>query len=289
MSFLTKTEQQLAQTPGALDGRTYQIAARATHDATERLRALSGAKVRAAVFGCIHDGMAPPRASKALSEALGEADAHGTPIWFEAGHWPNLPRELPAQFAAALEAFAQSGSVPEDLQLRSQTRAMSMTTRSAVARAASPRRWAKRWTRAPSSDAPWRVRAVCSRHAVPVKATCRRVLRVSGGEGGRDGRAAGSSAGFSGSSGWHDWGPKGRGQLRWYARAGAPMGMRRLGHRVYMPCAGQLWMRGLRVGAARDRERTLRPCVCTVSRRPRDVTRACECEQRAYQCARVHL
>ena len=121
MQFMGGMEAALERTPGALEGRRWQLTARSQHDTGERLpgallpEAGAARTIPTAVFAAVHDGLTPPQAALALSEILGAADVHGGPIWFEAGHWPNLVREQPKMFAAALEEFTRDGRVSSAL------------------------------------------------------------------------------------------------------------------------------------------------------------------------------
>ena len=128
MGFMGNMEAALERAPGAAAGRRWQLAARAQHDTSTRLAGALSAEAGAArtvptaVFAAVHDGLTPPKAAVALSELLGAADVHGGPVWFEAGHWPNLVREQPKMFAEALVAFVGEGCVPAALWSTSEER-----------------------------------------------------------------------------------------------------------------------------------------------------------------------
>lgn len=122
VQYMLDAEEELERDSKAggrlLEGRAWQLRARATYDATARLESGGGSLPRVGILAAAHDDITPPRASASLAEAIPGSEL----VWFADGaHWPNLARDEPRRFDAAASAFFSSGTFGDEM-LRSSER-----------------------------------------------------------------------------------------------------------------------------------------------------------------------
>lgn len=114
VSILESADAVADDDPSVSEGRAYQYKSRDNSRTYERLRAVTHFPPTA-VFACVFDGMCPPRSSQSLRDSIPGASL----VWFNAGHWPGIVREMPHQFDAAAAAFLRMGLVPPSVMLDS--------------------------------------------------------------------------------------------------------------------------------------------------------------------------